>query len=97
MSQQSNANGQAIVQWAAGSRHVIQFTYEGAWGAAPTLRVDLGLTSGPLVFGEGSATNPWLPGGRIVYEIPTDHIPDAFQVTASSTNTGAAPFTVGAY
>lgn len=93
MSQQSD-NGLALVTWATGSKHVLQFFFDGAQGNAPTLRVDLGLTSGPLVFGEGSATNPWLPGGRIVYEIPAGFVPNAFGVSVKATNEGAAPFSV---
>lgn len=86
MSQQSQ-NGVALLQWAGGTRHVLQFFYDGANGAAPELRLDLGLTTGPLVLTQ----NSWSQG-RIVYEIPAEFVPKAFAVSVKASN--STPFSV---
>jgi hypothetical protein len=63
----SDSTGRAGLSWAAGSRHVVQATYDPA-GGDPVLRVVLAITTGPWV-----APDPWRPtGGSGVYEIPAD-------------------------
>lgn len=44
----TSVNGRAGLSWPAGSRHVVQVTYDPA-GGDPDLRVVLALTTGPLV------------------------------------------------
>ena len=66
----TSVNGRAGLSWAAGTRHVVQVTYDPAAGD-PDLRVVLALTTGPLV-------RTWtLPkgSGSGVFEIPPQIIP----------------------
>lgn len=65
MSTTSNAQGRAGLSWAAGTKHVVQVTYDPA-GGDPKLRVVLALTTGPLV-----ASEAWqLSKGSGVFQIP---------------------------
>lgn len=65
----SNSAGRAGLSWAAGSRHVVQVTYDPRDGD-PKLRVVLALTTGPLV-----ASDAWqLSGGSGVFQIPAANI-----------------------
>jgi hypothetical protein len=64
----TSINGRAGLSWAAGTKHVIQVTYDPAAGD-PILRLVLALTTGPLVF-----TGWHLAGGSGVYEIPEQYI-----------------------
>jgi hypothetical protein len=67
MSTTSNA-GRAGLSWPAGSRHIVQVTYDPAQGD-PKLRVVLALTTGPWV-----APQPWtLAKGNGTFEIPQQH------------------------
>jgi hypothetical protein len=88
----SDSTGLVYLQWAQGSNppavHVLQFYYDGAFGTTPTLRVDLGLTTGPWVISESD----W-DGQRFVYEIPADFLEHAFAVSVKAT-AGTAPFSV---
>jgi hypothetical protein len=65
----TSVNGRAGLSWAAGSRHVVQVTYDGAGGNDPTLRVVLALTTGPLVLAAWTLT-----GGSGVLQIPAERI-----------------------
>jgi hypothetical protein len=88
----SDENGLVYLQWPQGSNppavHVLQFYYDAAFGTAPTLRVDLGLTTGPWVITE----KDW-DGQRFVYEIPTQFRSIAYAVSVKAT-AGTAPFSV---
>src|ERR1700677_2653352 len=93
VSQQSDSNGLALLQWAGSAtnpKHVLQFFYDGAQGPAPSLRVDLGLSTGPFVLTEDQWVN-----GRITYDIPADFQVIAWALSAKASNT--PPFCVGAY
>lgn len=68
----TSTGGRAGLSWAAGTRHVVQVTYDPA-GGDPALRVLLTLTTGPWVapkymtFPKGA--------GSGVYEIPSEYVP----------------------
>jgi hypothetical protein len=63
--------GRAGLSWAAGSRHVVQVTYDPRDGD-PHLRVVLALTTGPWVLPDA-----WQPSrGSGVVQIPDEHIAD---------------------
>lgn len=88
----SDSNGLVYLQWPQGSNppavHVLQFYYDGAFGTTPTLRVDLGLTTGPWIIDE----KVW-NGQRFVYEIPKEFLESAFAVSVKALS-GTAPFSV---
>jgi hypothetical protein len=89
----SDSTGLVLLQWPQGSNpaavHVLQFYYDGAFGNAPALRVDLGLTTGPWVIEE----NDWT-GQRFVYEIPDQFRQTAFAVSVKATSNTGTPFSV---
>lgn len=89
----SDSSGLVLLQWPQGSNppavHVIQFYYDGAFGKAPALRVDLGLTTGPWVI-EEDAWN----GQRFVYEIPTQFRETTFGISVKATSNVSTPFSV---
>jgi hypothetical protein len=63
--------GRAGLSWPAGSRHVVQVTYDPRDGD-PKLRVVFALTTGPLVLADA-----WqLSRGSGVVQIPGEHIAD---------------------
>ncbi|MBR7838066.1 hypothetical protein KDL01_32635 [Actinospica durhamensis] len=64
----TSVNGRAGLSWPAGSRHVVQVTYDPAAGD-PTLRVVLALTTGPVVL----ALKPANGSGDL--EIPAQYVP----------------------
>lgn len=69
MSTTSNQAGRAGLSWPAGSRHVVQVTYDPRDGD-PRLRVVLALSSGPRV-----ASEAWqLSKGSGVFQIPAESI-----------------------
>lgn len=88
----SDSTGLVLLQWPQGSNpvavQILQFYYDGAYGTAPTLRVDLGLLSGPWVIEE----KDWV-GQRFVYRIPEEFVHNIFAVSAKAT-AGTAPFSV---
>ncbi|MGH3437143.1 MAG: hypothetical protein ACRDRN_11830 [Sciscionella sp.] len=70
----TSIGGRAGLSWAAGSRHVVQVTYDPG-GGDPKLRVVLDLVSGPLVASDDLPSKVWaLAGGSGVLEIPAVHI-----------------------
>lgn len=89
----SDPSGLVLLQWPQGSNppavHVLQFYYDNAFGPAPTLRVDLGLTTGPWVITE----KDW-NGQRFVYEIPEQFRATAFGVSVKATANVSTPFSV---
>jgi hypothetical protein len=64
----TSVNGRAGLSWPAGSRHVVQVTYDPAAGD-PTLRVVLALTTGPVVL----TLKPANGSGDL--EIPAQYVP----------------------
>ncbi len=65
----TSVNGRAGLSWAAGTRHVVQVTYDPA-GGDPALRVVFALTSGPVVL----SLSPARGTGEL--QIPTQYIPN---------------------
>ena len=63
----TSVEGRAGLSWAAGTRHVVQVTYDPA-GGDPALRVVLALITGPVVL----ALAPTLGTG--ILEIPAQYI-----------------------
>lgn len=66
----TSVNGRAGLSWAAGSRHVVQVTYDPA-GGDPVLRVVLALTTGPLVLPTWTLAKG---SGSGVVQIPAQHL-----------------------
>lgn len=77
--------GRAGVSWAAGSKHVIQVTYDPA-GGDPSLRLVLLLTTGPWV-APASMTFP-AGSGSGVYEIPADYVANCRGVVLEDSDEG---------
>jgi hypothetical protein len=74
--------GRAGLSWAAGTRHVVQITYDPAAGD-PDVRVVLALTTGPLVLSDG-----WqLTDGSGSLEIPDGNIAACRGVILEASNT----------
>lgn len=78
----TSVSGRAGISWAAGSKHVVQVTYDPANGD-PKLRVVLALTTGPLVLSDG-----WqLENGSGSLEIPAGNIAACRGVILEDTTT----------